>query len=173
MPFERGQTGVVLPVPELEPVVSDWRRRYDVTAAGGVPAHVTVLFPFLPVDELTPPVLARLGRVFARTPAPRVTFHRTARFPDVLYLAPDPEEGVRQMTAALTALWPQLQPYGGVHRDVVPHLTVAHHVDEEALRSAEQDVVRALPVEAELSQAAVYVCRGESWELVARFPLTG
>jgi hypothetical protein len=35
-------------VPAAEPVVSTWRERFDGSAAQGMPAHITALYPFLP-----------------------------------------------------------------------------------------------------------------------------
>ena len=40
-------SAVIVPVPEVEPPVRDLRRELDPSAAGGVPAHVTVMYPFL------------------------------------------------------------------------------------------------------------------------------
>jgi hypothetical protein len=37
-------------------------------AAHGVPAHVTVLFPFLAVDALTPTVRSTIARLAAKSP---------------------------------------------------------------------------------------------------------
>ena len=34
-------------VPAAEPLVGDLRRRYDATVALGVPAHITLLVPFM------------------------------------------------------------------------------------------------------------------------------
>jgi hypothetical protein len=41
-------SAVLVPVPEAERVVSRYRARLDGAAALGVPAHVTVLYPFVP-----------------------------------------------------------------------------------------------------------------------------
>ena len=50
-----GQTALVVAVPSAEPVVARLRASYDVAAAYGVPAHVTVLYPFLPTTPWTTP----------------------------------------------------------------------------------------------------------------------
>jgi hypothetical protein len=46
------QSAVLVPVPEAERAVSRHRARLDAAAALGVPAHVTVLFPFVPPSEI-------------------------------------------------------------------------------------------------------------------------
>ncbi|WP_079312549.1 hypothetical protein [Microbispora sp. GKU 823] len=46
--FEIDETALVVEVPSAEPLVRGLRERYDSFAAYGMPAHVTVLYPFLP-----------------------------------------------------------------------------------------------------------------------------
>ena len=70
--------------------MSQWRRRFDVSARQGVPAHITVLYPFLHRSRLDDGVLARLRAVSATASALEVAFPRLARFTDVLYLQPEP-----------------------------------------------------------------------------------
>jgi hypothetical protein len=41
--YRVGQTALIAKVPDAEPLISSWRRQFDTTAAGRVPAHVTVL----------------------------------------------------------------------------------------------------------------------------------
>jgi hypothetical protein len=55
------ETAVLVPVPEAERVVSPPRSRLDGAAALGVPAHVTVLFPFVPPASITPGVVEALA----------------------------------------------------------------------------------------------------------------
>ncbi|HEY7077245.1 MAG TPA: 2'-5' RNA ligase family protein, partial [Solirubrobacteraceae bacterium] len=101
MASKEGESAVVVPAPAAEPVVSTWRERFDSSAAQGMPAHITVLYPFLPDARLTDEVVAQLRQVCAAVPVLDVAFRRTARFPDVLYLDPEPAAGVRELTAAI------------------------------------------------------------------------
>jgi len=41
------QTALIAPVPEAEACVGAWQARFDRSAALGVPAHITVLHPFI------------------------------------------------------------------------------------------------------------------------------
>jgi hypothetical protein len=54
---DSGSTAVLLCVPEAEPVVHGWRSTGDPSASRGVPAHVTLLSPFLPADRIDAGVL--------------------------------------------------------------------------------------------------------------------
>lgn len=169
---ERGESAVVVPVPAVEPHVSSWRERFDSSAAQEMPAHVTVLYPFLPDSSLTPGVLDELRGLCGRLVAFEVEFARTERFPDVLYLAPEPDEAFRELTLAITARWPEAPPYGGVHEDVVPHLTVAC-ADDPVLDGIETELVSKLPRAALLTAARLYVFDGASWQPREELPFQG
>jgi 2'-5' RNA ligase len=161
---------VVVPVPAAGVMVATWRERFDSSAAQGMPAHVTALYPFLPADRLTGEVVVRLHELCAARPALDVRFRRTARFPAVLYLAPEPAGGRRDLTAAIAERWPEAPPYGGAFEDVIPHLTVAQSADEAVLNAIEAAVLRGLPVRARLVEGCLYVFDGERWRPRARLP---
>lgn len=59
------ETALLLPVPAAEPAVGQHRARLDEAARDGVPAHITVLYPFLPPAGIDEMLLALLGRLFA------------------------------------------------------------------------------------------------------------
>jgi 2'-5' RNA ligase len=169
---ERGQSAVVVPVPEVEPVVSSWRERFDRSAAQGMPAHITVLYPFLTKRLLTSGVLCDLRAICGEHHAFRVAFERTARFPNVLYLNPEPAEPLRTLTLALAERWPQALPYSGTHDEIVPHLTIAYGEDA-VLDAVDLDLQRRLPLAAMLKEAILYVFDGARWQVMVRLPLKG
>jgi 2'-5' RNA ligase len=170
MPFERGVSAVVVPLPAVEPLVAPWRLRLDVSSPQGMPAHVTTLYPFLREPLLTDAVLARLGALCAATPAFDVVFRRTGRFPHVLYLDPEPAERFRRLTLAIAQEWPEAPPFGGIHDDVIPHLTVAVSTTEEVLQEVDAALTAGLPIAARAEEAWLYVFDGERWQ--PRAPLT-
>ena len=51
-----GDSALLVPIPEAEPIVAELRLEHDAIAARGVPAHVTVLFPFVPRALIRPSV---------------------------------------------------------------------------------------------------------------------
>ena len=59
------ETALLVPVPAAEPAVGRHRARIDEAARDGVPAHITVLYPFLPPARISDRLLASLGRLFA------------------------------------------------------------------------------------------------------------
>jgi 2'-5' RNA ligase len=169
MPSLRGQSAVVIPVAAAEPVAGAWRERYDTSALQGMPAHITVLYPFLGAARLTAEVIERLRDLCVGVPVLDLRFPRTARFPDVLYLEPEPADDLRDLTAAIAAHWPEAPPYGGAFDGVVPHLTVAYG-DDDALAEVEADILRRLPVQARLKEAALWVFDGAGWQPRASLP---
>jgi hypothetical protein len=67
-----------VPVAAAEPVVSSWRERFDESAAHGMPAHITALYPFLPHERLSGGAVVLLRELCAEVPAFEVQFRRTA-----------------------------------------------------------------------------------------------
>lgn len=134
---ENDESALVVLVPEADPLVADYRRRYDPSAAQGMPAHITLLYPFLPPAAIDDPALAALRALFAAYPAFPYALRAARAFPDLLYLAPEPEAPFRTLIAALAERFPQTPPYGGriPLAEIVPHLTVAHASDPEELNA--------------------------------------
>ena len=58
------ETAVVILLPELEPLIGGWRRRYTGDGARGMPPHVTLIIPFADSADLDDR-LGPLGRALA------------------------------------------------------------------------------------------------------------
>lgn len=171
-------SAVIVAVTEAEPAVAHHRRQHDASASWGVPAHVTVLYPFMDPADLDEGVHARLARAVGAVTGFSAAFPRTDWFDEqVLWLAPEPAEPFRELTRSVAAAFPEHQPYGGVFDDVVPHLTVgmqSPHAPAESLRGVERQVRPTLPVKATVTEVQVIVGRpevGGRWDVVARLPL--
>ncbi|RZF24489.1 2'-5' RNA ligase family protein [Paraburkholderia sp. UYCP14C] len=116
----------IVEVPAAESAVAELRSRFDASAALGVPAHVTVLFPFLSPDEITSDILRQAQAVLSSVKAFEFSLTSIGRFAITTYLAPDPSEPFVALTTALVERFPIFRAYGGAHAGIVPHLTVAH-----------------------------------------------
>ena len=90
-----GDSGIVVLVPDAEPVVDRWRQRHDGAARQGMPAHITLLYPFLTEARLDAAVIDRLRSICAPTWPIDLELRRTARFPATIYLAPSPPTSSR------------------------------------------------------------------------------
>ncbi|WP_376099383.1 2'-5' RNA ligase family protein [Roseomonas sp. CCTCC AB2023176] len=171
------RSALVVLVPQAEPLVADTRFQHDPAAAEGVPAHVTVLYPFIPPHRLDEAAVARVAACFAVIPRFGYALTRVARFPGVLYVAPEPAEPLRALTLAAWRAFPDFPPYGGRYPDIVPHLTVAATADEAALSrvaAAFAPIAEAgLPIRAEAREVAMLTDESGPWRTVATFPLGG
>jgi hypothetical protein len=170
------QSAVLVPVPEAEPAVSRHRARLDRAAAWGVPAHVTILYPFVAPPAITAATIAALAGAVASVRAFDCQFPATAWFgQDVPWLAPRPAGRFRALTRVVSAAFPGYLPYGGAYPNAVPHLTVGDRPAGVAadLRAAETELLRDLPVTARISR--VWLMTGAtapgSWRTVAELPL--
>ncbi|MEU1199661.1 2'-5' RNA ligase family protein [Streptomyces sp. NPDC005813] len=171
--LQAGQTGLIVRIPEADPAVRAWRERLDPSARVGVPAHVTVLFPFLDERRIDRETHTALGEVIGRQRPFEARFERCGGFPGILYLAPEPEAPFRRLTEAIADRWPESPPFGGQFDDVVPHLTVAQGQDAGVLGEVETDLRSRLPVTASVSAVDLMVYDGVRWQPRASFPLRG
>ena len=150
------------------------RHALDVNARGGVPAHVTVLYPFLPPDRIDGSVLGHLTALFATIPAFDIALTRTSWFgEDVLWLAPDDPAPLLALTELVHGAYPEHPPFGGLFDEVVPHLTVGHGAQRAEMLRAEADVRRHLPIRA-AARAVTLMTQDQpdgAWTTAARFPL--
>lgn len=167
-------TAIVAVIAAAEPIVSRWREQHDPAAQEGMPAHVTILWPFVMPSRLSTSIVERLAEVVSEEPAFSVSFPDLRWFgDDVLYLAPDPAKPFVRLTKAVAAAFPEFPPYGGDYSDVVPHLTVGHSSTRGLLRQAATAIERAPTITTTV--AALHICerRGtaSSWRMVQRLPL--
>ena len=116
-------SGVVIRV-TLPAPLERLRRAADFAAGVGVPAHVTLLFPFMPGVALTLPVRRALAEIAASVEPFDVRFGAVGRFPGIVCLVPEPGRRFTALTDAIAARFPAYQPYEGAFEDVIPHLTL-------------------------------------------------
>ncbi|QEV55911.1 2'-5' RNA ligase family protein [Streptomyces platensis] len=169
--FQAGQTGLIVRVPEAEPAVRAWRERFDPSARAGVPAHVTVLFPFLSESRMAPHVCLALAGLLGKHGAFDLRFERCGRFPGVLYLAPEPDAQLRRLTEVIADRWPEAPPYGGKFTGIVPHLTIADGQDDAVLDEVEAELLGQLPFTSRVSSVVLMVHDGAKWRERASFAL--
>ncbi|MFJ4867448.1 2'-5' RNA ligase family protein [Streptomyces sp. NPDC088757] len=169
--FQAGRTALVVRIPEAEPVVGGWRERCDPSARAGVPAHVTVLFPFLDEGRVDASVHAALTDVLGGHPSFDLRFETCGRLPDVLYLVPGPDKHLKRLTEAVAARWPEAPPYGGRFTEIIPHLTVAQGQEDAVLAEIETDLAGGLPFTARVASVELLVHDGTRWRERASFAL--
>lgn len=162
-------------VAEAEATVAHLRLQFDPVARLGVPAHVTVLFPFIPASEIRDEVMGRLAALFRTVPAFTHNFVRTAWFGDeVLWLASDAAQAFRSLTQLVWTAFPAYPPFEGQFDDVVPHLTIADHGPPGEMQAAERTVARHLPISANTRAVTLMVEQPSGrWAVAEAFALKG
>jgi hypothetical protein len=122
---DKRKSALIVPIPEAEPIVAELRQAHDPSAQVGVPAHVTVLYPFVPADKLDDGHVAALRDLFKRVRPFAYRFRRVERFgTTTVYLAPEPARPFSHLTQIVAGRWPEHPPYEGAFEVVIPHMTV-------------------------------------------------
>ncbi|MER7204785.1 2'-5' RNA ligase family protein [Streptomyces sp. CB01635] len=161
-----GDTALTIRIPEA-----------DAFVRAPFPAHITVLYPFLPAARITPEVHAELAALFADRAPFVLTFAEFRRYPGVLYLPPAPDHPVRALTRAVRERWPEAVPYRGVFgpEGLDPHLTLANdegpETYERAYDALERELRPMLPVTARVDSVRLIVTDGRAWEDSAVYDL--
>jgi hypothetical protein len=169
------QSALVVLVPEAEAIVGRYRQRYDPSAAVGMPAHITLNYPFLPGEPVNAATIDQLRVLFSRFPPLRFSLIEAREFFDTVYLAPHPEEPFMDLIQAVVAQYPQSPPYGGMFAEVVPHLSLAQSENaaelELVLREFAPGSEGKLPIEAAANEVWLMDNRNGRWKKRLAFRL--
>jgi 2'-5' RNA ligase len=163
------ETALVAIFPELEPLIGEIRCRHTPDGARQMPPHVTLVFPFAgseSVEAYTKQV-ARVLESFAQF---EVTFREPARWPQTLYLKPEPPDPFIAITEALVDAFPDFPPYGGRFDKIIPHVAVAHG-DDALLDQLEAHVAPLLGLAVRVERLWLFENGPEAWRRHTAFPL--
>jgi hypothetical protein len=170
-PFSEGATGLVVTVPQAEASAREVRCRYDTAAQFSMPAHITVLFPWLLVSDVSADVLLQLERLTQSLEPFDAKLVGTGRFPATLWLKPEPTDKFRDLTLAVWREWPNTAPYEGQHDSIVPHLTVADTQQESLLDELEHHFAGLAPIHFQVAELRLFVFDHHTWHQHASFSL--
>jgi hypothetical protein len=121
-------------------------------------AHIALLDPFLPADDVDDGVTAELREMFSELVPFAYVLGEPATFPDgELYLPPQPVTVFRRMTHSLRRAFPESIGPATSLDTVVPHLSISEDVDVST------------PLEVHAREALLLVGRGENERLLAPF----
>jgi 2'-5' RNA ligase len=182
------QSSVLIPVPDAEPLVERWRMAHDPSAPAGVPAHITLLVPWIPPERLGDDDLAALEQLFADVAPFDFALTKVGWFGDkVLWLSPAPATPFVDLTRRVAERF-GTPPWGGEFSEVVPHLTVGLVDGARTVRTAVARATRSpdgsrnlrraadtlsarLPVACRAQEVWVMVGEGPRWEVRHRLAL--
>ncbi|MBN1964089.1 MAG: 2'-5' RNA ligase family protein [Anaerolineae bacterium] len=137
---------VILAPPEVAAFVESFRARYLNSENQLIPAHITVLYPFVspgtvatgPDSDVIVAAGVRLGQACREAAPFTVTLDHYATFPTggVLFLAPQDPAPIVALQQHLQAAFPEYPPYGGLYADFIPHMTLGFFENRERLEAA-------------------------------------
>ncbi len=167
-------TALVVCVGEADARIDDLRQRFDPVRARGVPAHLTLLYPFVPLALRSPGVLARVVTILNQFAAFDFRLARVGRFADTAFLAPQPARPFIAMSEALAQAFPDFPPYGGGHASVVPHLSVGRGGAGEvaaAVLALKRRLREGGPIHARCEAVSLLCLTRGQWHEARRFAL--
>jgi 2'-5' RNA ligase len=164
-----GETALIIPV-RLPPSLERLRQDGLDDAPHGLPAHLTLLFPFAPPDALDAALQAHVRRVVGGHRAFIYALTHVGQWPDTAYIAVDPEPPFRALQADLAASFPAWPLYRGAF-EFTPHVTIAGGPAAGAAELLTVTASAALPAARTARFVDLIVREGARWTLRSRFPL--
>jgi len=169
------KSALLVPVPEAEPLVGAWRAVHDPSARTGVPAHITLVVPWIPPEQIKQEHLEELEELVVGEAPFDYSLDRVCWFGErVLWLSPTPAAPFKRLTTVLADHF-DTPPWQGEFPEVVPHLTVglAGHALGSTLSDAANDLASKLPLSCRADEVDVMCGDGARWEMVRRVFLKG
>ena len=83
-------SALIVRVPEAEALAGALRERFHAWARMGVPAHITLVYPFVEAERIDAAVLDHLRTALEGALAFDFALTRADRFPATAWLAPEP-----------------------------------------------------------------------------------
>ena len=166
------ETGIIVPVPAFESFVQHHRKINDAVPPEGVPAHLTLLYPFLPPAGCER-AREEVAEFFASIEPFEFELDKVGWFDQrVVFLAPSDPGPFVTITEKLVARWTQCIPYGGRHGGThVPHLTLGIEGTPEEMAGLAEAAEELLPMQCLADQAWLMIGhpRPASWQIAERY----
>jgi hypothetical protein len=160
-------------VHDADAVVQPFRLEHDPVATAGVPAHITLIVPWLPPVEIRPADLEELADALHSTDAFDFLLARVCWFGRrVLWLAPEPVQPFLDLVQLLSDRF-GTPPYEAEFDEVVPHLTVGHASDGAELNAVAEQLTLKLPMKCRAEEVWVMVGDGQGWSVKKKIGLVG
>ena len=168
------ESAIVVELPELDAVLDDHRNALDPSRRWGMPAHLTLLYPFVLPADMDPTVLSRLEAVATRVRPFDAVFDGFGWFADqVVWLAPSQSEKFEGLIRQVVDAFPECPPYRGAFDEVIPHVTIGEGGDVELMRAATNAIRPRLPLKSRVAFLSLMEGSTEpgSWHVVERVAL--
>ncbi len=166
-----GRSAIIVPI-LLPPALGAVRDALDPMAMRGVPAHVTILYPFLGAEDLGATDRASLAAIAQAHGASVARFDRVERRDGFVWVLPADQGPFLALTASVVERWPDHPPYGGAHEVLIAHLTLVE-TDDGSILDRVSSLARAHgPFDAAVTELLVIAESTQgTWPMRWRFPL--
>lgn len=130
-------TGIIIVAPhEIQAIAVPLLQRYAPDTSVRVPAHITLLFPFVPVERLAEAAV-KLREICAQIQPFKITLQGYDSFPGVAFMNPVNPSPIQAVFRKIYAAFPECPPYGGQFgHDLHPHMTVGEFASEAEQKAA-------------------------------------
>jgi 2'-5' RNA ligase len=160
VPPDERRTALLIEIPVEAPVDEFRQRHLAATVARGLPAHVTVLFPFAAATDVDARLRREVGEHFRAFAAFGAELTGVGQFDAHAWLVPEPHERFTALLAETYARFPQFPPYGDAFAEPVPHLTIAEdgagESVEDIVGQADRELGAGLPFEFTVDRVALF-----------------
>ena len=128
---------LIIPPPPIQAFCYPLREEFDKESFGRVPAHITLLYPFVPPDAVDD-AEEKLQVLCADIAPFDVSLKSYGRFETTIFLEPADPTPIVDLYKRLTEAFPDFPIYDGEHgQDLTPHLTLARGDDPTMLAGIE------------------------------------
>jgi len=149
-----GATALVAPVRAAEPVIGEYRRAHTPSGRAGMPAHVTVLAPFIHASRLDSFDRHTLSDTIGRFRGFDLRLSSFGVFDDIacLWLRPQPAAPFSEITDALRDVYVEVE----YPTDHVPHVTIGSRLSEKKLEEIKSELAPRLPIRGRVDRVVLY-----------------
>ncbi|MGW7086824.1 2'-5' RNA ligase family protein [Streptomyces sp. NPDC054871] len=169
-----GTTAVLALLPDAEPLLELAAQVDARVVRPGVPAHATLLYPWLPAEAIGATELERLRTALVRaTPEVGRISLRLAEVERAGTFVGVPAPELHSLATAVRTAFPEQVPYGGRFGQEPPvHVTVALDAAAHTAADIARRVTGRLPISTEVSAVHVVALTPDGWQALAEMPLT-
>lgn len=160
--MQEGQTGLTFLFPEINTAVKDVRNAEDPYASI-MDAHITIALPFQHINDLNVEDFLYLQRSISKNESFTVNFDSFGNFPGVLFLKPDRFNEFVNFHCDVKQRWLKNADslMGGY--SFVPHLTLAHNTDINALNKIQESNPHFLELSEQVTHVDLMVIQNGDW----------
>ena len=116
---------LIVPPRPIQSFAYPIREIHDAESFNRVPAHITLLYPFVPPDKVEESEKL-LTKICKKIPPFKLTLDRYGQFENALFLEPSEPERILDLFTQISKAFPDYPPYEGERGEGFhPHLTLA------------------------------------------------